>query len=81
MKLEFGILSGGLRMFKVERVSVASGIIGKFSCEWIVVRLQGRNKNDVCYDLFIGNDYIDSYPSVAKALIALAEQFEEDEED
>jgi len=64
-------------MFKVERVPVASGIIGKFNCEWIVVQEQGQNEDDVCYDLYISNDYIDSYLSVAKALIALANQFDE----
>ena len=62
-------------MARIEREVVASGVIGQFNNKWSVHRLTDKKNDSECYNLYINEEYIDYYSSVAKALYELAEQF------
>ena len=64
-------------MTQIERTVVASGVIGKYSHEWTVIRLYDRKNDSECYNLYINEEYIGHYPSVVVALDVLTDQFKE----
>lgn len=63
-------------MVRIKRTVVASGVIGQCDHEW-EVKMLCINKYAKCYDLYINKEFINSFSSVAMALVALTEQFAE----
>ena len=64
-------------MARIQRTVVASGIIGQYGHEWVIMRLYDMKNNSECYDLYINKNYYDSYPSTFEALDMLVDQFRE----
>ena len=68
-------------MAQIKRTVVASGIIGEYNHQWEVHKLYDEKYDSECYNLYINKDYVDCYPSVAKAIVVLVENFKEQQEE
>jgi hypothetical protein len=64
-------------MRQIERTIVASGIIGQYGHEWVVMKLYDRKYDSESYNLYINKEYIGDFPSVLKALAVLIDHFTE----
>ena len=60
---------------QIIRTVVASGVIGQYDHEWIVVRLRDTKYESESYELFINEEHEYSAQSVAEALAVLVENF------
>lgn len=62
-------------MTNIEKSIAASGVIGKFDTDWVIMRVYDRKEDTVCYDLSISDRDAVTFDTVSDALKELLIQF------